>query len=204
MMIPELCLLASSILLGVALLNFVLVEFCDAPDVLDCGLPCVLHYMRILLLIKLSGSQSTSNPVIYALNYSDLDTNQEMSEWHDGLLLSPNIHKQFRKDGVIALRNVLPPNILSDLIKASDSLVGTNHTSSRRGRGKQFHTVKTGAIFIEGTSGDAFRNVALYGLIPRIGAELLGLQPPYHNHKNMRLLRDVFLAKDDGQYVCGW
>ena len=122
------------------------------------------------------------------------------------------MHQRFQEDGVIAIRNLIPEELLSNLQIASSALVADN--AHNFGRGKQFHTVKMGAIFIDDDSiAESFRKVALFGLIPRISTELLGLQPSESpetetchsaEDNSMRLLRDVFLAKDNGEYVCGW
>ena len=200
----ELCLLGSSILLGISIFHYVLVEHYGTPDLLESGLRCMLHHIRILTLTRISAPWSISDPIIYSFNISDKVFDCENSECNIRLLNS-EIHKQFEKDGVVALRNLIPADVLLNLTKASTALVDEFGDSFRKkGRGTQFHTSKMNAVFLDGQLGDAFRNVALFGLIPRIGSELLGISSTTNNFNNMRLLRDVFLAKDNGEYVCGW
>uniref|UniRef100_A0A7S1BEY9 Uncharacterized protein n=1 Tax=Corethron hystrix TaxID=216773 RepID=A0A7S1BEY9_9STRA len=100
----------------------------------------------------------------------------------------------------------------------------------RRLHGKQFYVSRTMTIFPPAEEGErdvsaGFRNVALRSLVPRAVAELLAAEgrsrPPAEGEdfndsskgpaasssdedSAIRLLRDIFLAKDGDTYICGW
>lgn len=114
--------------------------------------------------------------------------------------LSPEMHQAFQRDGVIAIRGLLPQNLVEQIDQDSQKLVQEQNskTSGRKRRGTQFHTVVHGAIFRNETA--SFRTLSLQSNIPIIAAELLNLTET----QTLRLLRDIFLAKDDDPYVCGW
>jgi len=52
------------------------------------------------------------------------------------------------------------------------------------------------------TSMAAFRHVALMSAVPLVAAELMGLDSSRND--TLRVIKDIFLAKDEGEYVCGW
>ena len=95
-------------------------------------------------------------------------------------LLNDEIKTAFRKDGVIALRGLLSPQLLNSLNQSSMHVI--NDQVAKTGRkpgtsaGKQFFTTKMGAMFsnIEDIS-TGFRDVALSSLLPQISAELMGI-----------------------------
>jgi len=118
----------------------------------------------------------------------------------------------FENDGVIAVRGLLTPEQIGLLVTASDQVVPAEQSpeernSKKRRSERQFHTVQSGAIFLEtpdtenGTMA-GFREVALFSDIPKMAAELLELDDS--KNETMRMLRDIFLAKDREQFVCGW
>eukprot|EP00816_Leptocylindrus_hargravesii_P001935 CAMPEP_0196814004 /NCGR_PEP_ID=MMETSP1362-20130617/40762_1 /TAXON_ID=163516 /ORGANISM="Leptocylindrus danicus, Strain CCMP1856" /LENGTH=488 /DNA_ID=CAMNT_0042190481 /DNA_START=218 /DNA_END=1684 /DNA_ORIENTATION=- len=155
-------------------------------------------------------------------------------------LLTHEVHEAYRKDGVVAIRNLIASDVLQRLREAGDELISfsnnnvndrsrqiqSNASAQRYTRNSQFHTVKSGVIFPENTGAAArrnvslaFQNVGLHGLVPYVAAELLFGVGAVSNNKtsddedvleinghgnNIRLLRDIFLAKDEGKYVCGW
>ncbi|GAX21362.1 hypothetical protein FisN_6Lh072 [Fistulifera solaris] len=60
---------------------------------------------------------------------------------------------------------------------------------------------------------NSFLRVAVTSLVPKLAGELLQSVGAFHNQDNddddddfpnLRVLRDIFLAKDTEQYVCGW
>jgi len=156
-------------------------------------------------------------------------------------LLTHEVHDAYRKDGVVAIRNLIASDVLHRLREAGDELISfsnnkvvndrsrriqSNGSVQRYTRNSQFHTVKSGVIFPENTGARARRNVSLafqevglHGLVPYVAAELVFGVGAVSNNKtsededvleinshgnNIRLLRDIFLAKDEGKYVCGW
>ena len=50
----------------------------------------------------------------------------------------------------------------------------------------------------------AFRHVALMSAVPLVAAELMGLGQGMSKDETLRVIRDIYLAKDEGEYVCGW
>lgn len=50
----------------------------------------------------------------------------------------------------------------------------------------------------------AFRHVALMSAVPLVAAELMGLGQGKSKDETLRVIRDIYLAKDEGEYVCGW
>ena len=123
-------------------------------------------------------------------------------------ILSDEIRQAYERDGVVAIRGLLSPKLISDLKLASDVLIARERDRLKQkghefSSGKQFQTKKMGPLFDLGEGLTGFRNVAFTSILPQIVAELLDLDL-VSNITNVRILRDVFLAKDQGQYVCGW
>ena len=80
---------------------------------------------------------------------------------------------------------------LQDVVKETESL-----TTDRKGN--FFATIAKGAMY----SHKALRSMALESKMPQVCAELMELDP---KTQNLRILRDVFLAKEVTQMaVCGW
>ena len=50
----------------------------------------------------------------------------------------------------------------------------------------------------------AFRHVALMSAVPLVAAELMGLGQGKSKEETLRVIRDIYLVKDEGEYVCGW
>ena len=135
--------------------------------------------------------------------------------------VSSDMQESFDRDGVIAVRGLLDPALLSALDDATEKIVRQKQKRNEEkkeikpkiltGRAKhpqQFFTVDQGTIFLDdetSTSSSPFVEVALMSKIPNIVADLLHFDSS-DTCKNMtlRVLRDIFLAKDDEEYVCGW
>jgi hypothetical protein len=130
----------------------------------------------------------------------------------EGPFVTNEMRLAYENDGVIAVRGLLTSEQLEMLKIASDQVVLASETPEERSRKKrrserQFHTVQSGAIFLEAPGTDnattfGFREVALFSNIPKMAAELLQLDSS--KNETMRMLRDIFLAKDSEQFVCGW
>ena len=124
----------------------------------------------------------------------------------------------FEKDGVIAVRGLLSSNLLDRLDAASTELIKkrnkkkqARHDGRRKQPSRQFHTVEVGTIFQNATTeneGNAattispFREIALFSKLPSFAATLLNLDQQQND--TLHLLRDIFLAKDEGEFICGW
>jgi hypothetical protein len=145
-------------------------------------------------------------------------------------LVTQEMRDAFDKDGVIAVRGLLLDNtdLWNRLDVASQALVSEQQaknsnkpkpkgslTNRNKKSGSQFFTVKQGAIFLEApqeldhhnnaASMPPLLEVALLTDIPKLVAELLQLNNNNQNvNTTLRLLRDIFLAKDDDEYICGW
>lgn len=128
-----------------------------------------------------------------------------------------NIHEiteAYRKDGVVAVRGLIDPDLLMRLNATSSNLVkeklqARKGNIKRRGS-KQFFTVDHGIVFrdpptyVNGTLASSelpnpFLELATMSQIPQMVANLLGIG----SNESLRLIRDIFLAKDDDPFVCG-
>jgi hypothetical protein len=95
-------------------------------------------------------------------------------------LLNNETKTAFQKDGVIALRGVLSPQLLHSLKQSSTHVINDQVAETGRkpgtSAGKIFFTNKRGTMFsnIEDIS-TGFRDVALSSLLPQIAAELMGI-----------------------------
>ena len=127
-------------------------------------------------------------------------------------LLSTQIKEAYLRDGVIAIRGILSPDEIVSLDQSSLELMGFDKpiklqdgplkVGKERGvsAGKQFYTSRHHAIF----ESQGFQKVALQSLLPRVASELMlaessmGLDGRKLDSASdsVRLLRDVFLAKD--------
>lgn len=127
-------------------------------------------------------------------------------------LLSTQIKEAYLRDGVIAIRGLLSPDEIFSLDQSSLELMGFDKpiklqegplkVGKERGvsAGKQFYTSRHHAIF----ESQGFQKVALQSLLPRVASELMlaessmGLDGRKLDSASdsVRLLRDVFLAKD--------
>ena len=149
-------------------------------------------------------------PKIYHVN-DLLDNNKVSSE----------MQESFDRDGVIAVRGLLDPVLLNALDGATEKLVQEKQKRNEEkkkikpkvltGRAKhpqQFFTVDQGTIFLNdenSTSVSPFVEVALKSKIPNIVASLLHFDSSTTcENTTLRVLRDIFLAKDEEEYVCGW
>jgi hypothetical protein len=138
-------------------------------------------------------------------------------------LVSGEMHQSFRRDGVIAVRGLLDPALLSALDDATKEIVLQQQKrnkeknsvkpkvlTGRKKPPKQFFTVGQGSMFLpvndeNSTSISPFVEVATISKIPRIVAGLLQFDcDTCTNNRTLRVLRDIFLAKDEEEYVCGW
>jgi hypothetical protein len=123
----------------------------------------------------------------------------------DHAILSEEMMNAYRSEGVIAIRGLLSDELMAALNPASQQLVKEQQErDTQRGYRRpstQFHTVQLGPSFLLDESIAApFRTVALTTSLPSIAAQLLELD----ESQSLRMLRDIFLAKDNDPYVCGY
>jgi hypothetical protein len=132
-------------------------------------------------------------------------TSLSSKNYRGGGILSDEMLHRFEEDGVIVIRNLVSPKLLERLDLASQMIIDSQDVgNTKKKRGKQFHMVKNGAIFMgvpppmtcvssaenEGEMCDAqigteddndniilssFRDLAMYSKIPRVAASLLRL-----------------------------
>ena len=138
-------------------------------------------------------------------------------------LVSGEMQESFDRDGVIAVRGLLDPALLSGLDDATKKLTSQQREKNeaknkekpkvltgRKKAPKQFFTMNQGTIFSPFDDGNStyntspFIEVAMMSKIPRIIASLLHFDCDTCTNKTLRILRDIFLAKDEEEYVCGW
>jgi len=116
-------------------------------------------------------------------------------------LLTDDQVNTYARDGFIVLSGLLDDSELASLVDAGESLV-TKHVEKMGGKLKSgnFQVHEFGLVFDENDK--RFRDVALRSRLPRAAAELMNLDG---HSQNLRLLRDVFLAKgQDSTSSCGW
>lgn len=65
-----------------------------------------------------------------------------------GGVVSDYMLQRYEEDGAIVVRNLISPKLLDRLDEASKLLIEQNTSSSQKRRGKQFHMVKNGAMFL--------------------------------------------------------
>lgn len=143
--------------------------------------------------------------------------------------ISDHMKNAYQQDGVVAIRGLIPPDLLHSLQEAADQLIKEQHYSNAKQRfkvrGKQFFTVKHSVIFrtpeslqnhtdpvpempaSSSSSSSALDNpfvrLVVQTSLPQVAATLLypssmmDGQVLRGDENNLRLLRDIFLAKDN-------
>lgn len=138
-------------------------------------------------------------------------------------LISEEMHQAFERDGIIAVRGLLDASILNALDEATLEMVSQEREiieakskkkpkllTGKKRPPKQFFTVNQGAIFSSIGDGNTtigtspFVKVAMMSNIPRIVASLLRFDCDACTNQTIRIMRDIFLSKDEEEYVCGW
>lgn len=138
--------------------------------------------------------------------------------------------RAYRYDGVLAVRGLISQALLSALQQASDQLIREQHLQNAQKRfkvrGKQFFTVQHGVIFhtpetLRNQTSDAtlsndkennalenpFLRLLVQSNLPQVAATLLqgttqDATRECTDDNNLRVLRDIFLAKDDDPCAC--
>lgn len=149
-----------------------------------------------------------------------------------------DMKEAYRQDGVVAIRGLIPPDLLRELQTASDQLIQEQHYNNIQQRfkvrGKQFFTVKHSVIFrtpeslqnqtdpslttdAETTTtaslavDNPFVKLIFQTSLPQVAAAFLFPATTFDGQttinaqgSNLRVLRDILLAKDNDPYTCGW
>eukprot|EP00980_Cylindrotheca_fusiformis_P019548 scaffold6776_cov124-Cylindrotheca_fusiformis.AAC.3 len=137
-------------------------------------------------------------------------------EFQKTQLVSTEMRRAFEKDGVIAVRGLIDQDSLNLLDAASMKLIHDQQekerlkprgalSGNRRPRKRQFYATNHSLIFqqtpdLQDIDKTPFLKVALVSDIPKIAALLLQLD----QNETLRVMRDIFLAKDEEQFICGW
>jgi len=161
---------------------------------------------------------------------------------HDDSIKS--IHKAYQKDGVVAVRGLIPTGLLERLDEESHKLTlqeSERKEAAKRAKGNppskvkkqmQFHTQFIMPMFLEpfpsvledqteletrptydATVNDeatieniknatAFLEVAVLSQVPKFASSLMS--PELSEGESVRVMRDIFLAKDEEEWICGW
>jgi len=75
-------------------------------------------------------------------------TSLSSKNYRAGGVISDHMLQRYEEDGAIVVRNLLSPKLLDRLDEASKLLIEQDASSSQKRRGKQFHMVKNGAMFL--------------------------------------------------------
>lgn len=115
------------------------------------------------------------------------------------------IREEYERDGVVCVRGLIDTNLLDALDQAS--IEQPNRPPNRKKKRSQFYTeehsvlLENPAFLHLGTSGKGSR-------VAQVATELLHLNnsdwDPEDGTTTTRIVRDILLAKDDEQFVCGW
>lgn len=155
----------------------------------------------------------------------NLDEEQKQTSKECEKILSSEMKQAFIRDGVIAVRGLLSPDEISVLDQSSLDLMNITRDNSNAQKGtigrdwsgpirveagsglsggKQFYSSRHHAVFED----LGFRTVALKSLLPKVASELMVAESESGSASksealgirsstdSIRLLRDVFLAKD--------
>ena len=131
-------------------------------------------------------------------------------------LVSHEMQESFDRDGVICVRGILDPDLLNLIDDETTKIILHEREKieakdkSKRSHGKapkQFFTVNQGVIFspVDGNSNSdtsPFVKLAILSKIPEFVANLLNFDCDKGTNETLRILRDIFLAKDEEEYVC--
>ena len=144
-----------------------------------------------------------------------------VDELLDNNKVSSEMQESFDRDGVIAIRGLLDPALLNSLDGATAEIVREKQKrnaekkkikpkalTGQPKRPQQLFTVDQGTMFLNhenSTSVSPFVELALMSKIPNIVADLLRFDSTdLSKNQTVRVMRDIFLAKDEEEYVCGW
>jgi Phytanoyl-CoA dioxygenase (PhyH) len=173
-----------------------------------------------------------SQPKIYQINVSNYKT-MSMDELNDVVTSEMHMEYErdgvICIRGLLSPDLLLQLDSESDLL-VQEQISKNKKRSNYHRRGTQFHTVTHSVLFLPTnatshsntskssfpktvSSANAFLEVSLLSLVPAVAAALLRWNPveslkwktdATSANETLRVIRDIFLAKDDDTYVCGW
>jgi hypothetical protein len=147
-------------------------------------------------------------PAIDPPRIFDLRPESILDNDSDDQAIKKELHHAYQKDGVVAVRGLISDNLLQRLLHESDMFIQEQHDKAKgRSRGStQFFTSKHGVIFQNDTA--AFLETAVNSSVSQLASYLLLRQTKTDmsetSRDSVRVLRDIFLAKDKDPYYCGW
>jgi len=160
----------------------------------------------------------------------DFDPPRVYNVEHDSL---HDIRQAYETDGVVAVRGLISTELLHRLDVESTQLIvqeqerkhptTDNHQKrSKQQQSTQFHTMYQSPVFLEAPvfkenmimdssnslrdnikNLTAFLEVSTFSQVPQFSADLLSPEK-LHSNDTVRLIRDIFLAKDEEEFICGW
>eukprot|EP00814_Leptocylindrus_danicus_P010331 CAMPEP_0116031336 /NCGR_PEP_ID=MMETSP0321-20121206/17448_1 /TAXON_ID=163516 /ORGANISM="Leptocylindrus danicus var. danicus, Strain B650" /LENGTH=432 /DNA_ID=CAMNT_0003506431 /DNA_START=143 /DNA_END=1441 /DNA_ORIENTATION=- len=177
-----------------------------------------LSLVALLIAILYVGNQRTGDSSVFDLNSlsfaSSMNHEEESRHAHQSsransvTILPSTARQMFQRDGYIVLRGLLDSDALERLKAAGKGFMRKQTEEAQNTRlPKLFHTIGPHALFLSPPGEDdhpalnAFREVSLESLIPKVVAELMGLDPA---KDSLRVVRDIFLAKGPEEKACGW
>lgn len=158
--------------------------------------------------MKSQNISTSDEAIIYTITIPDECRSMENRDQENCRnILSSEMKEAFERDGVIAIRGLLSPEEIDALDTSSLQLMGLDPNAIGKDArplkvsgassfsGKQFFSTIHHAIFESDKVG--FADVALNSLLPQVASELMNMNSKESetNGDNLRLIRDVFLAK---------
>lgn len=109
-----------------------------------------------------------------------------------------SIHQAYKKDGVVAVRGLIPTTLLDRLDAESRNLIEDKSPKGKKPKRKnqvQFHTMKNGAAFLDPPTSEsqtlhnvtAFLEVAVLSRVPALASELM--LPEMKSGETVRMMR---------------
>jgi len=117
-------------------------------------------------------------------------------------LLPDGVSEMFHREGYVVMRGLLESEMLKELTLATEGHVVKDPQPKFL-----FHSMKQRPLFSLASNDEdfskleGFHAVSLQSAIPSVVAELMGLDPA---KDNLRVVKDVFLAKGKEERSCGW
>lgn len=150
-----------------------------------------------LLYQKLGPVPKIDPPHVYSIEEDSMDV----------------IQQAYSKDGVVAVRGLIPTTLLDRLNDESRIYLEKEAPKTKSSkRGMQFHTMKNGAAFLDPPNTTwslelgnvtAFLEVAVLSSVPKLASELM--LPEMKRGESVRMMRDIFLTRSSDQdFACGF
>ena len=183
----------------------------DSTTALFCSF--ALLVMSVVIALAIDDTPEV-DPAYQALGPPPKVDPPKIFQFQEGMpLVSDEMRAAFQKNGVIAIRGLLDDDLLKNLDKASADLVEEHQQKKPRGalsggkvpRPKQFYMANHSLMLqedpeVQSLDNNPFLKVSLQSRIPMVAADLLQME----DNETLRAMRDIFLAKDEDQFICGW